>query len=331
MPQILAPLIYVFAFVAAVLVVQVFSHVIFSSRDQAQQVNRRLSMLASGLQHTDVYSRLVRRPLGSITSDSWIARYYERFVNYCRQANLEMSPTQLIFVYAGACAGVWFLSLLVLRNENFTGLVISGSVTLIISCGLCALGLGVWLRRRRLKRLRLLEEQMPMALDVINRAIRAGHPVVSAVQLSGQEMGDPIGSEFGLVVDETTYGNEFRDALTNFARRSGSQDAHFFAVSIGIQSETGGNLAEILEGLAAVIRSRATLAKRVRALSSEGRASAMLLSVLPAFLIGVLALSRPDFYTTKFADPIFWPSVGIVGVIYLVGLVMIHRIINFKY
>jgi len=174
----------------------------------------------------------VRRPLGGIASESWVARYYERFVNYCRQANLEMAPTQLIFVFAGACAGLWFLSLLVLRNENFTGLVISGGVTLMISCALCALGFGLWLRRRRLKRLQMLEEQMPMALDVINRAIRAGHPVVSAVQLAGQEMGDPIGSEFGLVVDETTYGNEFRDALTNFARRSGSQDVHFFAVAI---------------------------------------------------------------------------------------------------
>src|SRR5262249_48936112 len=121
---------------------------------------------------------------------------------------------------------------------------------------------------------------------IVTRAIRAGHPVVSAVHLAANELSDPVGTEFGLIVDETTYGMEFRDALVSFARRTGSADAHFFAVSIGIQSETGGNLAEILEGLASVIRGRMTLAQRVKALSSEGRASAMILSGLPIFLVG---------------------------------------------
>ena len=179
--------------------------------------------------------------------------------------------------------------------------------------------------------MKALEEQMPLALDVINRAIRAGHPVVSAVQLAASEMGDPIGSEFGLVVDETTYGFAFKDALTNFAHRTGSPDAHFFAVSVGIQSETGGNLAEILAGLAAVIRGRATLGKRVKALSSEGRASALLLSALPAMLISALFMMHPTFYTSKFSDPIFWPAVAGVSLLYVLGWVMIRRIVNFKY
>ena len=144
-------------------------------------------------------------------------------------------------------------------------------------------------------------------------------------------MGDPIGSEFGLIVDETTYGFEFREALVNFARRTGSPDAHFFAVSIGVQSETGGNLAEILEGLAVVIRGRMMLAKRVRALSSEGRASALLLSALPIFLIAFILTTQPSYYSSKTSDPIFWPVAGGVFVTYLVGLLMIRRIINFKY
>ena len=111
------------------------------------------------------------------------------------------------------------------------------------------------------------------------------------------------------------------------ARRTGSPDAHFFAVSIGVQSETGGNLAEILDGLAAVIRSRGMLAKRVKALSSEGRASATLLSVLPALLISFMLLTRPVYYTAKFSDPIFWPVAEGVFVAYLIGLVAIRRII----
>jgi tight adherence protein B len=222
-------------------------------------------------------------------------------------------------------------SFLVLRSGSFSGLLLNAAFALPASVVICGLAFWTWISRRRTKRLKQLEEQMPLALDVINRAIRAGHPVVSAVRLAGEEMGDPIGSEFGLIEDETTYGFEFRDALMNFARRTGSADAHFFAVSVGIQAETGGNLAEILEGLATVIRSRATLAKRVKALSSEGRASAALLSALPVLLISFMMLTNSAYYTTKFSDPIFWPVVGIVFLIYLAGLVMIRRILNFKY
>jgi tight adherence protein B len=171
---------------------------------------------------------------------------------------------------------------------------------------------------------------MPLALDIINRALRAGHPVVSAVQLAANEMGDPIGTEFGLILDETAYGHEFKDALTNFARRTGSPDAHFFAVSVGIQSQTGGNLAEILAGLAAVIRGRCTLAKRVKALASEGRASAYVLSALPPLLVSFIALTQPSFYTSKFGDPIFWPTVAVICAVYFLGWVIIHRIINFE-
>jgi len=134
-----------------------------------------------------------------------------------------------------------------------------------------------------------------------------------------------------LIVDETTYGFDFKDALSNFARRSGSPDARFFAVSVGIQSETGGNLAEILDGLAKVMRGRATLSKRVRALSSEGRISALILSVLPIFLVSFIMLVQPRFYFNKISDPIFWPSATGILALYFVGWLMIRRIINFRY
>jgi tight adherence protein B len=209
--------------------------------------------------------------------------------------------------------------------------VLNGFVSLIASCGLSFGAVWFWVNSKRNERLKKVEEQLPLALGIVNRAIRAGHPVVSAVQLAAEELGDPIGSEFGLIVDETTYGSEFRDALVNFARRTGSPDAHFFAVSVGIQSETGGNLAEILVGLASVIRGRQTLAKRVKALASEGRTSAQILSALPALLIAFFALTHPRFYTDKFADPVFWPIVIFIGLLYLLGWFMIHRIINFKY
>jgi len=331
MQTLIAPLIYLAAFLAVILAVQAIAQIFFSSGDNRQRINRRLTMLASGMRPEDVHSALVRRPRSRDGAPTTLSRLYDRMWIYCRQAGIEMSLPRILTFVAAATGLLWLLAISIARAGSFTGVVVNGTFSLIGSGLLCGITAWLWIARQRNKRLRLLEEQMPLALDVINRAIRAGHPVVSAVQLAGNEMGDPIGSEFGLIVDETTYGSEFREALMNFARRTGSSDAHFFAVSVGIQAETGGNLAEILEGLAAVIRGRGTLAKRVKALSSEGRASALLLSVLPILLISFMMLTRPAFYTSKFSDPVFWPAVGIIGVVYLIGWVLIHRIINFRY
>jgi tight adherence protein B len=133
------------------------------------------------------------------------------------------------------------------------------------------------------------------------------------------------------VVDETSYGAEFREALVNFARRTGSRDARYFAVAVAIQSETGGNLAEILEGLAQIVRGRATLALKVKSLASEGKASGWMLSSLPLLMIAFQMLTNPRFYTSKFSDPIFWPAVTVLAVLYVAGWLTIRRILNFKY
>ena len=331
MPQFLEPLIYVLAFLAIVVAAQGVAGVIHGSRDKVERTNRRLTMLASGKSRSEVYAALVRRPLAGPGQNATLLRFYDQLVLYYRQAGMEGSPLSALSFVGLAAVGLWLVSFLLLRGGSLTGLVVNAVVALPASLTICALGFWIWLSHKRAKRLKQLEEQMPLALDVVNRALRAGHPVVSAVRLAGEEMGDPIGSEFGLIVDETTYGFEFREALTNFARRTGAPDAHFFAVSIGVQSETGGNLAEILEGLAAVIRGRTMLSKKVKALSSEGRASAMLLSALPVFLIAFIFMTQPDYYTSKTSDPIFWPVATGVFVSYLAGLYMIRRIINFRY
>ena len=263
--------------------------------------------------------------------NDFLFRLYDRFVLYCGQAGFGGSPFSLLVLVCAASAILWLGSFLLVHGGNFAEFVLNAIFALPASIVICGVIGWIWLSRKRAKRLKLLEEQMPLALDVINRALRAGHPVVSAIRLAADEMGDPVGSEFGLIVDETTYGFEFRDALVNFARRTGSPDAHFFSVSISVQAETGGNLAEILEGLATVVRGRSMLGKRVRALSSEGRASALLLSALPVLLVAFVMLTQPGYYTDKFSNPVFWPIAGGVCFGYFVGLAMIHRIINFKY
>ncbi len=330
MPAPFGPLLYVLAFVTVVATVQMISSLVFTASDRNKAVNRRVSMLQSGLDHDQVYSALVRRARPPMIGGPQLHRLFDALDAYCHQAGLSMSPLRILAVTASVAGAIWLLGLTVIGATG-QGLFLYGTLSLIASAGLAVLGVWFWITNKRAARLKKIEEQLPLALDVVNRAIRAGHPVVSAVQLAANEMGDPLGSEFGLIVDETTYGAEFKDALVNFAHRTGSSDAHFFAVSVSIQSETGGNLAEILEGLATVIRGRTTLGKRVRALASEGKASAYLLSALPPAVVGFQMATNPKFYVDKFSDPIFWPIVGGVLALYLLGWVMIHRIINFKY
>jgi tight adherence protein B len=329
MQQLIPPLIYVMAFVAVVLAVQGSAGLVLTARDRRERVNRRLTMLDSGMSHDEVYAALVRRP-GAANGEFGLRQIEDHVGNYLRQASLDVGARRFLAILAGTAVALWVISLVLFRTTEGSPLA-NSLISLVAALFMVGGAAWAYLTHRRNMRLKRIEDQLPLALDIMTRALRAGHPVISAVQLAAQELGDPLGSEFGLIVDETTYGVEFPDALGNFARRTGSKDASFFAVSISIQSQTGGNLAEILEGLANVVRSRNTLGKRVKALSSEGKASAILLSVLPFLMVGAMLLIQPAFYTSKFNDPIFWPVVAMVVLDYLIGLAMIHRIINFKY
>lgn len=329
MDKLVTPLIYVLAFVAVVLIVQTLANLVFANRDKNKRVNRRLTMLDSGMSHEAVYASLLRQSAGALSATR-LANVERRVGSAIRQASLNITPQYFMILIGLIAAALWLISLLFLRTTAGS-FVLNGVVSLIAAVAIAVAGAWLFVSGRIAKRRRMIDEQLPLALDIINRALRAGHPVISAVQLAGQEMGDPLGTEFGLIVDETTYGLEFKDALYNFAHRTGSRDASFFAVSVAIQSQTGGNLAEILDGLAKVVRGRNTLAKRVKALASEGKASATLLSVLPFFLVGFFLLVQPAFYTSKFSDPVFWPIVAGILALYFLGLVMIRRIVNFKY
>jgi tight adherence protein B len=331
MTQILLPLIFVLAFLAVTILAQGVASGVMASRTRTQRVNRRMTLLASGMAHKEVYETLVRQRAAPDIRNASILNLYKLAARQLSQAGFNLSPVFMLGIWLVAAAVLWLAAVVTLKTTGSSVGIPEMLMSLIGSLMLTGMGVFVVVSFRRNRRLKIFEDQLPLALDIVVRSLRAGHPVVSALQLVTTEMGDPIGSEFGLIVDETTYGFELREALANLARRTGSQDAHFFAVSVSIQAETGGNLAEILENLSKVIRARITLGKRVRALASEGRMSAIVLSILPVFLIGSIALSQPGFYISKFADPIFWPVAIAIFSLYCLGLYIMHRIANFKY
>jgi tight adherence protein B len=175
-----------------------------------------------------------------------------------------------------------------------------------------------------------IQDQFPVAIDVFVRGLRAGHPVAAALDLLTVEMPDPIGSEFGIVVDEVTYGADLRDALHAMAERWDLDDMRMFVVSLSVQNETGGNLAEILENLSKVIRERASMMMKVRALSSEGRMTAIMLTVLPIFAFVMLFLLTPEFYLDVADDPAFVPGFAGMMLSYAIGVFWIRKLVDLK-
>lgn len=200
---------------------------------------------------------------------------------------------------------------------------------------LAVLALGVvppLLVLHHLKRKRLMQmaEQFPDALDLMARSLQAGHPIGAAMALVAKEMPDPLGAEFGLAVDEMTYGLDLREALVNLSERAPLKELHYVIVSITIQHETGGNLAEILHGLAGVIRARFGMTKKIRALSAEARLSAKLLAAMPILFGGLVFLARPEIFTEVAGDPLFLPLLGTAAALELIGILVMRRMVGFR-
>lgn len=324
------PFALILVFAAVVLIALTVAEMVFNASDRNRQVNRRLTLLASNVSPDNVYSTLVRKsPTDAFSTAA--PGLYARASRYCRQAGLSVGPQRVALMGLFIAVALWLCALTYLSFTTRQDPLVNAMASFLGSVGITLVVGFVWIARRRQKRLRLLEEQLPLALDIVIRSLRAGHPVIMAVKLASNEMGDPIGSELGLVVDETNYGVEFRAALANLARRTGSEYLHFFAISVSIQSETGGNLAEILGNLNATIRAQQGLHLRVRALASEGRMSAWVLSLIPVGLICAVMLMSPGYYTTRMNDPIFWPAAAAIGALYLFGQFVIYKIVNFKY
>lgn len=186
------------------------------------------------------------------------------------------------------------------------------------------------LRMRRGRKMALFGKQLPEAIDLITRSLKAGHPVPVAISMVAREMPDPIGSEFGMVADEVTYGSDLVTALMNLYERVGHPDLPLLVSSVSIQSTTGGNLREILSGLSAVVRSRLKMKAKIRAISAEGRMSAMFLTAMPIILFIVLLMLMPDYYGGIWGfTEAYYGAIGLVT--WLVGgNLMILKMVSFK-
>lgn len=327
----LKALILVAVFGAVLLVVDTLVGWLARSHSEGKAINLRLNLIKLGRTTSETLTLLKRAdsalPPGLPEP---ILRLGQRFERMLMMAQVTIATPRLMLILLLAPFVLLFGIILLMISTGtplgFGRILMLATFSLGLGLFIPIMALQVRANRRRKKIL----DQFPVALDVFVRGLRAGHPVAAALDLLTVEMPDPIGSQFGLVVDEVTYGADLRDALQTMAERWDSADMRMFVVSLAVQAETGGNLAEVLDNLAKVIRERQSLMLKVRALSSEGRMTAVVLTALPVLAFTMLFTLNPRFYLDVANDRAFVPGFVSLIILYIVGFVTIRRMVDIK-
>lgn len=315
------PLIYGLIFIAVLALVQgIYLTVFGKSISLNSRVNRRLEMLERGAGREQVLEQLRKEMSQHMKSKS--IPLYAILAEKAQKANIAFTPSQLIMVMGVLCA------------VAFVGLTFGTSASLPIRIVVAVfMGVGavyVWVNNTAKKRLSMIEEQLPEAVELMVRSLRVGHPFSSALQIVAKEVPDPLGSEMGVISDEAAYGRDVGEALKAMAERLDMQDLRFLAVAVTIQQTSGGNLAEILDGLAKVVRSRFKLFRRVRAITAEAKWSGMFLSLFPIVALVMINVIQPNYYDDVKETSVFIPACLVVAAFLVANIFVMRTLVNIK-
>ncbi|WP_341367079.1 type II secretion system F family protein [Yoonia sp. BS5-3] len=315
------PIIYILIFVAVLALVQGVYLVIFGkSISMDGKVNRRLDMLDKGGNREQVLEQLRKEMTQHMKSQS--IPVYSMLANKAQLANIAFTPSQLVIVM-GVVSVAAFGLLSVLTD---VALAVRIVVAVLMGVG----GVYVWVARKAGKRMAMLGEQLPEAVELMVRSLRVGHPFSNAVAIVAREVADPLGTEMGMISDEAAYGRDIGESLKAMAERLDNQDLRFLAVAVTIQQTSGGNLAEILDGLAKVIRARFRLFRRVQAITAEAKWSGNLLSAFPIIALVLITLVKPDYFDEVMESPLFIPACFVIAAFLVLNLIVMRALVNIK-
>lgn len=247
---------------------------------------------------------------------------YSLLADKAQKANIAFSPTQLVIMMVVLSAAS-FVMLTFLTAVSFP---VRSLVAVLMGVG----GIYVWVSRTANKRMSMLGEQLPEAVELMVRSLRVGHPFSSAIAIVASEVPDPLGTEMGMISDEAAYGRDMGESLKTMAERLDNQDLRFLAVAVTIQQTSGGNLAEILDGLAKVIRARFRLFRRVQAITAEAKWSGNLLSGFPILALIGINLVKPDYYDEVMKSPLFIPACLVVAAFLVLNIIVMRSLVDIK-
>ena len=312
--------VYAAAALCGIIIAEAFYLVFARKSDARDAINRRMKLKKREISQQDVLVQL-RKERGlnegrfSFLSFKWLS-------DLRTQSGLVMSVPKFLAITTAIAFAIAFYIAIKYDRPLYAAIALPVLILL--------LPLQV-LKRMRNKRHKLFGIQLPEALDLMTRGLKAGHPVPVAVSMVGREMPDPICTEFGLVADEITYGSDMVSALNAMYDRVGQEDMPLFITAVSIQSTTGGNLREILDGLSKVIRERGKLRRKLRGISAEGRASAYILTAVPILLMSILLVFMPDYYGEVWDKPKTYYYIGF-GVFWLgLGNFIMFKMATFKF
>jgi len=287
--------------------------------DKRTAINRRMKLSENKISQEQVLVQL-RKERGLDGGGSMFS--LDRFRALRTQSGMTMPLSKFLMMTSGTAAALALVAI-------WYGLpMLYGLVLFVVLVPVLPVMTMRWMRKRRHKRFGI---QLPEALELITRGLKAGHPVPVAIAMVAREMADPIGTEFGVVADEVTYGSDLVSALNNLFDRVGHEDLPLFVTAVSIQTSSGGNLREILDGLSLTIRDRGKLRRKVRAISTEGRMSAYILTAVPVLLFTAIMVMMPQFYRDVWGEAKTWYMLTGSVLWLLLGNAIMFKMSNFRF
>lgn len=314
-------IIYVAIFLGVLLLVEAIYLLFFGRSIQlGSRLNRRMEFLEKSNSRTEALERL-RKEINQHSSGFSIP-FYSLLADKAARARIAFSPVALIGLMFVVAAFVF----VALTMATQAAPAVKAGVSAVFGVG----GIWFWVSKKAKKRMDMIEEQLPDAIDLIVRGLRVGHPFIHALGSAAKEIPDPLGSELGLIADEAAYGRDMGEALMAFAQRMDMQDLRFLAVAVSIQQTSGGNLAEILDGLGKVVRARFKLFRRVRAITAEAKWSGMFLSGFPIIAMIMISVIKPDYYDEVKETALFIPVALVVFAFLGINILYMRKMVNIK-
>jgi tight adherence protein B len=312
--------IFVFVVIIIELVVYAVRNMRSAKRVKIRKRFRKYAYIDDGENGTDILKKRIYSEVPFFNSLLQHIPAVKKLDDLVRQANAGY-PMGFYILLSMLLAVLGYVTGKVLLKDIYQSLLVMGI------CGILPI---LYLSHLKRKRIKKFKRQLPDGLDLIARALKAGHAFSGGMNLAADEFDDPLGPEFTETLDEINFGVSVADALKNLAGRIDCEELRYFVVGVILQRETGGNLAELIETLANLIRERFKFDGKVRTLTAEGRLSAVILILLPIAVFGYLWITNPKFLNPLFTDPSGKFMVLAAIVMMIIGAIVMKRMVDIK-
>lgn len=310
---------YVCIFIAALILFETLFRAALDQREKSTYTNERMRLLSKEDDSEVVYRDILRK---RGLNYNFLGFLSETMTDKITQSGLNVGEFRFLLK-------IFSLFLVIFSILSYLGFIWYFALLIdVIATPVLIFMIVLWLRGRRIRK---FLEQLPDALDIIVRSIAAGHPIHTSVSLVAREMPDPVGSEFGIMNDELTYGIDIDGATKSMVKRVGAEELNFLSITLSVQRSSGGNLTEILSNLSGMLRKRSLLRQKVKAISVEGRMTSWFMLAYPFFLYGLIFALSPTYF-----DPLWESGYGNIALsvgftMMLIGMLILKKIVNFDY